>query len=67
MEKIQQISIKGLLCRDSKVLLLKTPTDRWELPGGRMNFGEEIEQTFEREIKEEIEFQDVRIDNLVNT
>ena len=67
MEKIQQISIKGLLCRDNKVLLLRTPADRWELPGGRMNFGEDIEQTFKREIKEEIEFQDVRIDNLVNT
>ncbi len=29
MKKIQQVSIKGLLCRDNKVLLLKTPTDRW--------------------------------------
>ncbi len=43
--KIKQISIKGLLCRDNKVLLLKTPKrkKRWELPGGRMNFGENVE------------------------
>lgn len=65
--KIQQVSIKGLLCKDNKILLLKTPTNRWELPGGRMNFGEGIEQAFKREIKEEIGFQDVGIGNLVNT
>ncbi|MCK4891096.1 MAG: NUDIX hydrolase [Candidatus Pacebacteria bacterium] len=69
MEKIQQISIKGLLCRDNKVLLLKTPKrkKRWELPGGRMNFGENVEQVLKREIKEEIGFNDIKIGNLVNT
>ncbi|MCK4891076.1 MAG: NUDIX hydrolase [Candidatus Pacebacteria bacterium] len=67
MEKIQQVSIKGLLCRDNKVLLLKTPTGRWELPGGRMNFGENVEQTLKREIKEEIGFKDVKMGNLANT
>lgn len=67
MEKIQQISIKGLLFKDNKILLLKTPADRWELPGGRMNFGESVEQAFYREISEEIGFENIKIGNLINT
>jgi 8-oxo-dGTP diphosphatase len=68
MEKIQQISIKGLLCRDNKVLLLKTTrVGRYELSGGRINFGESVEQTFKREIKEELGFKKIEIGGLINT
>ena len=65
--QIQQISIKGLLCKEDKVLFLKTTTDKWELPGGRINFGESVEQAFYREISEEIGFENIKIGNLINT
>ena len=65
--KIQQVSIKGFLCRNDKVLFLKTPTQRWELPGGRVNYGENIDDTFHREIKEEVGFENVRMGDLINT
>ncbi|NOQ68270.1 NUDIX domain-containing protein [Patescibacteria group bacterium] len=68
MEKIQQVSIKGLLCRDNKVLLLKTTKrKRWEFPGGRMNFGENVEQTFKREVEEELGFKKMEMGKLINT
>ena len=68
MKKIQQVSIKGILCRNNKILFLKTTrVGRWELPGGRINFGENVEQTFQREIKEELDFKKVKLGRLINT
>jgi len=64
---IQQVSIKGLLCRDGKVLFLKTEkTGKWELPGGRMDFGERVEETFRREMSEELGFMKVKMGRLMN-
>ena len=68
MEKIQQISIKGILCKNNKILFLKTTrVGRYELPGGRINFGESVEQTFKREIKEELGFEKIEMGSLINT
>ncbi|MCK5332819.1 NUDIX hydrolase [Candidatus Parcubacteria bacterium] len=66
-KKIQQVSIKSLLCRDEKVLLLKTPTQIWEMPGGRIDWGENVNQAFYREIEEEIGFKNVKLGKLINT
>lgn len=30
------VSIKGVVVRDGRVLLLKNERDEWELPGGRI-------------------------------
>lgn len=66
-KKIQQVSIKGLLCRDNKILVLKTArSGRWELPGGRMDFGETAEQTFKREMREELGFKKVKLGKFIN-
>lgn len=65
-KEIQQISIKGLLCRDGKVLFLKSLTGRWELPGGRMDFGETAEEAFKREMGEELGFKEVLLGDFVN-
>lgn len=71
LKKIQQVSIKGLLCRDGKVLVLKTPDiggelGIWELPGGRMDFSETAEETFKREMKEELGFEKVKLGKFIN-
>ena len=47
------VSIKGVVVRDGRVLLLKNERDEWELPGGRIEAGETPEQCVAREITEE--------------
>lgn len=64
---IQQVSIKGLLYRDGKVLVLRSPRrDYWELPGGRIDYGEDAEAAFKREMQEELGFKKVNLGELVN-
>jgi ADP-ribose pyrophosphatase YjhB (NUDIX family) len=38
------ISIKGVVLRDERVLLLKNERQEWELPGGRIEIGETPEE-----------------------
>jgi len=65
------IGIKGLIVKDNKVLVLKN-TDQsgkyyWDIPGGRMGEGEEIQQTLIRELKEEVPtIKDVRVLDFVH-
>jgi 8-oxo-dGTP pyrophosphatase MutT (NUDIX family) len=47
------VSVKGVLVRDGRVLLLKNEREEWELPGGKLELGEEPEVCVAREITEE--------------
>lgn len=51
------IGVKGIVRdQDGRVLILKDySTGKWEVPGGRMDEGQTIEEAFSREIGEEIE------------
>lgn len=68
IKKLQQVSIKGLLCRENRILVLKTATKKgtYELPGGRIDFGETVEQAFQREMREELGFESARLGKLIN-
>jgi 8-oxo-dGTP pyrophosphatase MutT (NUDIX family) len=47
------VSVKGVLVRDGQVLLLKNEREEWELPGGKLELGEEPPACVAREITEE--------------
>lgn len=47
------VSVKGVVVRDDRVLLLKNERDEWELPGGKLELGEGPEACVAREITEE--------------
>ena len=53
-----RVTIKGLCVRNGKLLLSKESESlsgqKWELPGGGLDFGEDITTAFKREIEEEM-------------
>lgn len=53
------VGVKGVVIQDDKVLLVKANKkiegrDHWEVPGGRIDDDETIEQALERELAEEV-------------
>lgn len=63
-DTIQRISAYGLLVQDDKVLVVKTYSGNWELPGGGCEDGETLTQTVRRELKEETNI-DVEVGHMV--
>lgn len=64
--KIQQITVKAIINNNNKILLLKDTKGKWELPGGRIDFGESPTEALERELDEELGFNKVKSGELID-
>lgn len=53
MPRMFPVSVKGVVVREGRVLLLRNEREEWELPGGKIEAGETPEACLTREIKEE--------------
>jgi ADP-ribose pyrophosphatase YjhB (NUDIX family) len=52
-----KVAQKAVIVRDGKVLVMRDPREKeeiWEIPGGRLNTGEDPKAGLAREIKEEL-------------
>ena len=47
------VSVKGLIVRNHKLLVLMKSSGNFDLPGGRVECGESFEESLHREVKEE--------------
>ena len=47
------ISIKAIIIDDNKCLCLKNERNKWDFPGGKINFNEDVKECLIREVKEE--------------
>lgn len=65
-ERIQRISIKGLVSQDHKVFMVKDHAGNWEFPGGRIDFGETPVETLRREFKEELNVGQIEIGEVID-
>lgn len=65
--KIQRITIKAIIFKNDSFLLVEDHKGKWEMPGGKVDFGESPEDTLKRELNEELGVEDAVINDLVKS
>jgi 8-oxo-dGTP pyrophosphatase MutT (NUDIX family) len=58
------ISVKGIVFENNSVWLRKNERNEWEIPGGKLEQGEQPEATVVRELREELGF-DVEVVDII--
>ncbi len=56
-DSFYRVTIKGMCVEDGKLLMMREAeslSGKWELPGGGLDFGEDIQTAFHREVQEEM-------------
>jgi 8-oxo-dGTP diphosphatase len=65
-KKFQKVTVKALIIKDNKVLLLQGGgRGWWELAGGKIEYGENLKEALARELKEELNVDDVLIGEII--
>ncbi|NQU87286.1 MAG: NUDIX hydrolase [Mariniphaga sp.] len=64
--QVQRTTVKALFHRDGKILLQKDHKGKWEMPGGKIQFGESPKEALRREVKEELGYGNIIINSLVD-
>lgn len=65
--RCEKIFIRGILCRNGNVLLLKNAKNgKYMLPGSTMGDFETVEETFKKAIKKDIGLEKVKLGSFIN-
>lgn len=65
-KKFQKVTVKALIIKNNKVLLLQGGgRGWWELAGGKIEYGEHLKEALARELKEELNVDDVLIGEII--
>ena len=69
IDGLYRVSLKAIIVRDHQLLMSHEPEGWYSLPGGGMKHGSTVEETFQREIHEELGIppQSVKVDPQVVT
>ncbi|HOX41067.1 MAG TPA: NUDIX hydrolase [bacterium] len=65
-QKIQRTTTKALIIENGKAFMLKDERGNWELPGGRIDWGETPEETIKRELAEELQVSTVEVGKIID-
>ncbi len=66
-EKLFNVGVKAIIQKGDKYLIVRNAKDFWEVPGGRMDGNETIEETLRRELAKECpNIKDVQIHELLD-
>lgn len=63
MNKLLGVAGKAIIRKEGKILLVQRPPDDafdpnlWELPGGKLEYGEDLIESLKREVEEEVDLQ----------
>jgi 8-oxo-dGTP diphosphatase len=63
---IQRVTLKAIIKNEDRFLLLKDKKGVWELPGGKIDFGEAPDETIKRELSEELGIHNMSVRDLVD-
>ncbi len=53
-EKLFNVGVKAIIVKGDKVLIVQNTKGFWEVPGGRIDKNESIEEALHRELREEL-------------
>lgn len=56
MRKQPNVTLKMIFRSQGRILILRHPDGNYDFPGGRMEWGEDLFEALQREIKEELDF-----------